>query len=85
VSGYNGAAGPPAGVSAQEKVQPRGTASTAFVIWAGGAVTLIRLTSKKRRWLPYDFDVLTVRPVYGSVWPLPMVQEGSANWRWCGQ
>jgi hypothetical protein len=67
----------PLGVSAKERVQPRGTAEHCiFVNLAGGASHVDTFDVKEGRWLPSDFDVRTVRPGIRMPYGLfPMLSE----------
>ena len=67
----------PLGVSAKEKVQPRGTAEHCiFVNLAGGASHVDTFDVKEGRWLPADFDVRTIKPGIRMPFGLfPMLSE----------
>ena len=67
----------PLGVSAKEKVEPRGTAEHCiFVNLAGGASHVDTFDVKEGRWLPADFDVRTVKPGIRMPFGLfPMLSE----------
>lgn len=68
----------PAGVRAQARVAPRGTARfTIFVMLQGGQSHVDGWDLKEHAWTPEDFDVQEVRP--GVKWPMALHPKLAAH------
>jgi hypothetical protein len=68
----------PVNVSAQARVQPRGTARfTIFVMLQGGQSHVDGWDLKEHVWTPQDFDIKEVRP--GVKWPMALYPKLAAQ------